>query len=84
MNQDKTVLVTAQVAESEMIDSIVLYAVTSGAKIFDAAWVLDSTCSFHIFSERESLATYKAIKDGKAPIGNGMASKILRVSTVNI
>lgn len=45
----------------------------------DEEWILDSTCSHHMYSNRNFFQTYEAIKQGGVVMGNNQSCRIPRI-----
>lgn len=47
-------------------------------------WILDSSCSFHVCSNRKGFDTYEEMKGSKISLGNKTSCDVLGVGTVKI
>ena len=48
------------------------------------AWVLNSTCSYHMIPKRDWFTTYQSISSGEVLIGNNVTCKVFGLGTVRI
>jgi hypothetical protein len=73
---------TVSVAEDNSeVDDIVL-SVSSESS--GDAWVLDSTCSYHMTPRRDWFTTYRPINGGLVYMGNNTTYKVVGIGTVRI
>jgi hypothetical protein len=48
------------------------------------SWLLDSTCSFHVMSNRGWFDTYRSVNSGIVTMGNGSHYKITGIGSIRI
>jgi hypothetical protein len=60
-----------------------LLAVTGSDGCFSDYWVLDTTCTFHMFPKR-AITTYESVNGGSVLMRNDVACKIVGMGTIRI
>ncbi|KAK3003373.1 hypothetical protein RJ639_018296 [Escallonia herrerae] len=50
----------------------------------DGGWILDTSCFYHMCSNRDWFATYRSFDGGKFLIRNDLACKVVRIDSIQI